>query len=119
MNSVSMPSRPPWRASSASSETTAGEKVVVMLPDPTPLVAAMAWARTDGRAGVRRARRLRLLVRPVAVAREELARLILLVALAVAAHADPEEQVEQQDRQPGADDVRRALEPVHGGIEGP
>src|SRR5690242_9827474 len=123
MNSVSMPSRPPWRASSASSETMAGETVVEMLRDPIPLMAAVARARTHGRSVRGRARRLRrgrrLLVRPVAVPREELARRVLLVALAVAAHADPEQQVEQQDRQAGADDVRRALEPVDGRVERP
>src|SRR3954469_22723430 len=101
MNSVSMPSRPPWRASSARSETTAGEAVAVMLRDPIPLVGAMGRARTHGRPLVGRTRglrrRRRCVVGPVAVARVELARLVLLVALAVAGHPDPEQQVEQQD----------------------
>src|SRR4051794_16654167 len=119
MNSVSMPSRPPWRASSASSETTSGETVVEMLRDPTPLVAAVAWLRTHGRAVRRRRTRRRPLVGPVAVVGGELARSVLVVALAVAAHPDAEQQVEQQDGQAGADDVRRALEAVDGRVERP
>src|SRR4051812_41313296 len=123
MNSVSIPSRPPWRASSASSETISGETVVEIARDPTPLVASVARMRTHGGPVRIAARRLvvrgRRLVGPVAVARVELACLVLLVALAVAGHPDPEQQVEQEDGQAGADDVRRALEAVDGRVERP
>src|SRR5437763_13352172 len=99
MNSVSMPSRPPRRASSASSETMAGETVVEMERDPIPLVAAVARAgaqrrlvrrRAGGAVGAGGRRRGRLLVGPAAVTRVELPRGVLLVALAVAAHPDAE-----------------------------
>ena len=52
---------------------------------------------------------LALLVRPVAVLGEVLAGGVLVVALAVAAGAEPEQPVEQPHREPGADAHREAL----------
>src|SRR4051794_27578016 len=88
MNSVSMPRRPPARAAAASSETTSGETVV-----------ATVSGTLSGR-----------LVGPVPVLVEVAAGGLLVVALAVAADADAEQDVDHPDRQAGADDARRALE---------
>src|SRR5215207_1934857 len=102
MNSVSMPSRPAARAWAASSGTT-------------PLTIPGIYG-----VGVRRPPVVRVLVGPVTVLGEVGARLVLLVALAVAAHADPVEQVDQPHRQTGRDEQGPALqatlaEPSRGG----
>ena len=57
-----------------------------------------------------------LLVGPAAVLVEVGACAVLLVALAVALHADAVEQVQQPDRQPGGDQQRAAL---HAGLAEP
>src|SRR3954452_15939392 len=106
MNSVSMPRRPPSRACAASSETTAGSTVVAMTEDPTGGRSAPATlagrgmhARAVGRRLLGMRRGGRLLVGPVAVRVEEVARGVLLVAVALAGDPDAEQQVEQPDGQ--------------------
>src|ERR687890_2153200 len=106
MNSVSMPRRPVARARSARSLTVLS--TVAMGAGPSlrpPRTAARRGAGAAGRVagvgvGARGAVRLgargrlgRRLVGPVAVPGVELARGVLRVALAVAVHADAEEEV--------------------------
>src|SRR3954447_1352368 len=124
MNSVSMPRRRPSRACAARSETTAGSTVVAMTEDPTCARSAPAALTRRGMHARAVGRRLgarcggRLLVGPVAVGVEERARGVLLVAVLLAADPDAHEQVDQPDGQARADDMRGALEAVHGGVEG-
>src|SRR3954468_8191836 len=115
MNSVSMPRRPPSRACAASSETTVGSTVVAMgshptcegLPGGVFLRPAAMARRGPGARLVRRRRAVRrgrdrlrgLLVGPVAVPVEEVARGVLGVAVALAADPDAHQEVEQPDGQ--------------------
>src|SRR5690242_21872001 len=99
MNSVSMPKRPATRAWAASSATT---------PSVIPGIYGFALVHRPVGVGPWR----RVLIGPVAVRVEEGARLILVVALAIALDADAVQQVQQPHRKARGDQQREALDAV-------
>ena len=126
MNSVSMPRRPVARARSASSATV-GSMAMATEPTARPrrrpaprrrarrcAPASPAGARRCGSGGAWSPRPAaggrRLLVGPVAVGVEEVARRVLDLAVALPAHADEVEPVQQPDREAGRDEQDGALQ---------
>src|SRR3954451_17045934 len=123
MNSVSIPSRPLSRAARARSETVVSTVAILCRRlRPARRAARRATRTAAPRGGVRggagrvggapRGRLVtarRRLVGPVAVLAVELARGVLGVAVALALHADAEDDVQQPHRGAGRDDRDAAL----------
>src|SRR4051794_41411699 len=123
MNSVSIPSRPLSRAARARSETVVSTVAILcrrLRParraarratrTAAPGVGVRVGAvRVGGALGARLVTARRRLVGPVAVLAVELARGVLGVAVALALHADAEDDVQQPHRRAGGDDRDAAL----------